>query len=254
MRRMGIGVQLYTLRDELAADFRGTLRKVAELGYEGVEFAGYGDIAADEMKALLQELGLQVAGSHVSLERLRSNLEGEIAYMKTIGGKTIICPYSSPDADEEGWKAVIAELRSYGEQISKHGLLFAYHNHEFEFEGKVGDSLIFDAIFESSSPETLQVEMDVCWVKRGGQDPIAYIHKYAGRLPLVHMKDFNYDGDGVQTLELGQGIVPLAEVLAAASDSGVQWLIVEQDRCQNPPLVSVENSLNWLREHYLQQV
>lgn len=254
MRKMGIAVQLYTLREETAADFRGTLRKVAELGYEGVEFAGYGDVPAEEMKALLQELGLQVAGSHVSLQRLRDDLQGEIDYMKAIGGKYIICPYVSPDTDEEGWKAVIADLKTYGEEVRKQGLAFGYHNHEFEFEAKVGQSLIFDAIFEATSPETVQVEMDVCWVKRGGQDPLSYIRKYAGRLPLIHMKDFKYEGGGVQTLELGQGIVPLKDVLEAASEADVEWLIVEQDNCQNPPLVSVANSLNWLKMNYLQHV
>ncbi|SDE36696.1 Sugar phosphate isomerase/epimerase [Paenibacillus sp. UNCCL117] len=251
MRKMGIGVQLYTLRNETAADFEGTLRKVAELGYEGVEFAGYGGLSAEDMKALLQELNLKVPGSHVSLERLRSDLQGEIDYMKTIGGETIIVPWAKAE-DEEGWKAIIAELQSFGEEVRKQGLGFGYHNHAFEFEGKVGEAFIFDAIFESQ-PELL-VEMDACWVHRGGQDPVAYIRKYAGRLPLVHAKDYKVEDNNTVTLELGQGIVALDEVIAAASEAGVQWLIVEQDNCQNPPLESIANSLNWLKEHYLQRV
>ena len=84
MRRMGIGLQLYTLRDETAVDFAGTLRKVAELGYEGVEFAGYGGLSAAEMQELLQETGLQAVGSHVGLDRLREDLQGEIDYLKAI--------------------------------------------------------------------------------------------------------------------------------------------------------------------------
>ncbi|MEK8132179.1 sugar phosphate isomerase/epimerase [Paenibacillus filicis] len=252
MRKMGIGIQLYTLRNETAVDFEGTLRKLAALGYEGVEFAGYGGIAASDMKALLEELNLQVPGSHVGLDRLRNDLQGEIDYLKTIGGQTIIVPWASPTNDEEGWKAIIAELQTFGAEIRKQGLNFAYHNHEFEFEGKVGDSLIFDAIYESQ-PELL-VELDACWVHRGGQDPVAYIHKYAGRLPLVHTKDYKVEDGKTVTLELGQGIVALDQVIAAASEAGVQWLIVEQDNCQNPPLESVSNSLNWLKEHYLQRV
>ncbi len=253
MGKMGIALQLYTLRGEAEADFRGMLRKVAELGFEGVEFAGYGGVPAEEMNALLQELGLRAVGGHVGLQRLQSGLQGEIDYLKAIGGKYIICPYVSPDTNEEGWKSVIAELQAYGEEVRRQGLAFGYHNHEFEFEAKLGPSLIFDAIFESTSPETLLVEMDVCWVMRGGQDPLAYIRKYAGRLPLIHLKDFKYEGDGVQTLELGQGIVPLNDVIEAASETGVEWLIVEQDHCQNPPLVSVANSLNWLKQHDVQQ-
>ncbi|WP_159885059.1 sugar phosphate isomerase/epimerase family protein [Paenibacillus puerhi] len=251
MRKMGIGVQLYTLRNETAADFPGTLRKVAELGYEGVEFAGYGGLSAEEMKALLQELNLKVPGSHVSLERLRNDLQGEIDYLKAIGGQAIIVPWA-PDEGEEGWKSLISELQTLGAEVRKQGLGFGYHNHAFEFESKVGDAFVFDAIFESQ-PELL-VEMDACWVHRGGQDPVAYIRKYAGRLPFVHAKDYKVEGDSTVTLELGQGIVALDEVIGAASDAGVEWLIVEQDNCQNPPLESISNSMNWLKEHYLKRV
>lgn len=256
MRRMGVALQMYTLRSETAADFRGTLRQVAGIGFEGVEFAGYGGISADEMKELLLELGLKVAGSHVGLDRLRTDLQGEIDYLKEIGGKTIICPYSSPeDRDsEEGWKEIIAELKAYGEEVSKHGLAFAYHNHGFEFTHKVGSSSVFDALFEAAPPEQLQAELDVCWVKSGGEDPLAYIRKYAGRLPLIHLKDLGFEADKPVTLELGQGIIPLMEVIEAASDAGVEWLVVEQDDCWNPPLQSVTNSFNWVKRHYLRHL
>lgn len=256
MRKMGIGLQLYTLRDETAQDFRGTLRKVAELGYEGVEFAGYGDIPAEEMKTLLQELGLQAIGSHVGLHLLREDLQKEIDYLKTIGAKYMMCPYVSPEdrSSAEDWKSLFAFLEDVGTEARKQGLVFGYHNHAFEFEDKVGDSFVFDAMYEATSPEAVQVEMDVCWVQFAGQDPLAYIPKYAGRLPLLHLKDFSKDDQGdMKTLELSQGSVDLPAVIQAASDAGTQWLIVEQDVCQNPPLESVSNSLNWLKNNYLNQ-
>ncbi|MGM1046407.1 MAG: sugar phosphate isomerase/epimerase family protein [Bacillota bacterium] len=256
MRKMGIGLQMYTLRDETAQDFRGTLRKVAELGYEGVEFAGYGDIPAEEMKTLLQELGLKAIGSHVGIELLREDLQKEIDYLKTIGAKYMMCPYVAPEdrEDAEGWKNLFAFLEEVGAEARKQGLIFGYHNHAFEFEAEVDGEFVFDAMYSTTSPDAVQVEMDVCWVQFAGQDPLAYIPKYAGRLPLLHLKDFSKDAEGnMQTLELSQGSVDLPAVIKASSDAGTEWLIVEQDVCQNPPLQSVSNSLNWLKENYLNQ-
>lgn len=255
MRRMNIGLQLYTLRDETAKDFRGTLRKVAELGYEGVEFAGYGDIPAEEMKTLLQELGLKAIGSHVGLHLLREDAQKEIDYLKTIGAKYMMCLYVAPEErGVEDWKRLFPYLQEVGELAREQGLIFGYHNHDFEFEAKVEDEFVFDAMYSATTPDAVQVEMDVCWVQFAGQDPLEYISKYAGRLPLLHLKDFSKEADGsMKTLELGQGSVNLPGVIQAASDAGTEWLIVEQDVCQNPPLQSVENSMNWLKQNYLNQ-
>lgn len=252
MRKMGIGVQLYTLRNETAADFAGTLRKVAELGYEGVEFAGYGDLSADEMKALLEETGLKAIGAHVSLDAMRNDLQGQIDYLKTIGAGYMVCPWVSEEARNlEDWKKNIAFWKEAAEEVTKQGLVFGYHNHDFEFHESIDGQFVFDAIY-ASAPESIKVEMDVCWVKFAGQDPIAYINKYAGSLPLLHLKDFARDeSGGMITLELGQGEVNLGEVVKAASDAGVEWLIVEQDNCQNPPIESIANSLNWVKNNYL---
>ncbi|MFD0712361.1 sugar phosphate isomerase/epimerase family protein [Paenibacillus sp. GCM10027626] len=254
MRRMGIGLQLYTLRDELANDFTGTIRKVAALGYEGVEFAGYGGLSVEEMKSLLAETGLKVIGSHVGMQQLKADLQGEIDYLKAIGGQYMICPWIHPN--ERGttadWEGHIAFLQEAGEKVRASGLQFGYHNHDFEFHLQLNGEYVFDAIYSATTPEQLQVELDVCWVKFAGEDPLAYIGKYAGRLPLLHLKDFRKGEQGEMiTLELGQGEVPLAQVLQAASDAGVEWMIVEQDNCQNPPLQSVENSLNWVKHNYL---
>ncbi|WP_010268059.1 sugar phosphate isomerase/epimerase family protein [Paenibacillus senegalensis] len=256
MRRMGIGLQLYTLREETAKDFKGTLRKVAELGYEGVEFAGYGGIPAGEMKALLDELGLKAIGAHVGLHLLKDNLEQEIDYLKTIGASYMICPYVSPEerGGEAEWKERFELLAKVGAEARKHGLVFGYHNHDFEFTGHVGELTIFDALYEATKPEEVQVELDVCWVQFAGQDPLAYIAKYAGRLPLLHLKDFSRKPDGsMDTLQLGLGDVDLPAVIQASSDAGVEWLIVEQDHCQLPPLESVANSIQWVKENYLTQ-
>ncbi|KKC47417.1 MULTISPECIES: sugar phosphate isomerase/epimerase [unclassified Paenibacillus] len=255
MEKLNIGLQLFTLRDETARDFEGTLRKVAELGYKGVEFAGYGDLSADKMKALLDELGLQGFSSHVSLQALREDLQKEIDYLKAIGAKYMICPYLMPEdrpQSGEEWSRLFAELQQFGLEAGKQGLIFGYHNHDFEFHGQVGGDNAFDAMFKETTPEAVQVEMDVCWVQFAGRNPVEYIGNYAGRLPLLHLKDFSADEQGqMKTLELGQGTVDLPAVIEAAAEAGVQWLIVEQDVCQNPPLESISNSYEWLKSHYL---
>jgi sugar phosphate isomerase/epimerase len=254
MRRMGIGLQLYTLRDDLAQDFRGTLRKVAELGYEGVEFAGYGGMEAEELSALLKELNLKATGAHVSLKNMRENLEKEIAYLKTIGATYFICPHIALEdrKDAEAWKGLFAFFEQAGRQIKEAGLQFGYHNHAFEFEESIDGEFVFDAMYTATTSENVIVEMDVCWVQYAGQDPLAYIKRYAGRLPLLHLKDFRRGPENqMDTVELSRGEVDLLNVIQASSDAGVEWLIVEQDRCANPPLESVASSLNWVKENYL---
>lgn len=253
MQRMGIGLQLYTLRDHMAADPAGTLSKVAELGYEGVEFAGYFGTPAVELRALLDELGLKAIGSHVSLSNIRNNLFGEIEYLKTIGGQYLICPLvpNSERKTEEDWTRLFAYFQEVGAEVRKHGLQFGYHNHAFEFESRIGGQVAFDALYASTGADEVQAEMDVCWVQYAKQDPLDYIGRYTGRLPLLHLKDFNRSADNrMQTLELGQGEVNLPAVITASGAAGVKWLIIEQDSCQKPPLECVANSLRWLKQHY----
>lgn len=249
-----IGLQLYTLRDNMAQDVEATLRKVAELGYQGVEFAGYYDWEASKLRALLDELGLQAIGSHVGLDALKQDLQGQIDYMKTIGGTYMLCPNLDQEArsSEAVWKETYALLQRIGEEVVKQGLVFGYHNHAFEFESQVDGKFAFDALYDATTPEAVKVELDVCWVQYAGQDSLAYIRQYNGRMPLLHLKDFTKDEQGqLVTLELGLGQVSLKDVIREAEAAGVDWLIVEQDFCQKPPLESIASSMNWLKQNYL---
>lgn len=255
MKRMGIGLQMYTVRENTAKDFKGTLREVAAMGYEGVEFAGYGDLPAEELRDLLQELNLTAIGSHVGYHKLLNDLEGEITYLKTIGAKYAIVPHlAGEDRDSEAkWLEVFANFRRFGEAMKKEGLVFAYHNHAFEFEDKIDGQFVFDAMYEQVPAEFLQVEMDLGWVQYAGQQPLEYVAKYAGRLPLLHLKDFRKGkpGEKIDTVELGQGDLALLDVIEAGSKADVEWIIVEQDTCANPPLQSVDTSMRWLKDNYL---
>jgi len=255
MEQMGIGLQLYTIRDELANDFEGTLRKVAAMGYEGVEFAGYGGLSAEALRDLLQELNLKAIGSHTGLHVLENGLEEEIRYLQTIGAKYAAIPWIAPEErGEELWPGYIEKFQAYGKRFREAGIQLTYHNHEFEFQIELDGQPVFDAIF-AQSEEQLKVEMDIGWVQFAGFDPIAYIGKYAGRLPLVHLKDYRVSADQtIDTVELGRGELQLLPIIEAASKAGVEWLIVEQDACANPPLEAVAESIEWLKANYLNAV
>lgn len=249
-----IGLQLYTVREDTAADFPGTLRQIAAMGYQGVEFAGYGDASAEEMRDLLKELGLEAFGSHVSLQRLEENLDEEIAYLKTVGASYVICPYLTAEQISGGeafWRELFKKFEGFGERLRKEGLQFAYHNHDFEFADKIDGEFVFDAMYSSVDAELLKVEMDIGWVQYAGQDPLAYIAKYKGRLPLLHLKDFRKGEPGarIDTVELGEGDLALNDIIGAAKQAEVDWLIVEQDTCANPPLESVRTSMKWLESN-----
>lgn len=249
---MKLGLQMYTLRDDTEKDFEGTLRQVAGMGYEGIEFAGYGDAPAEAMRDLLQELGLEAFGSHVSFQRLQENMEEEIAYLKTVGARYVVCPYFTEEQHSGGesfWRDIFKQFTEFGERLRKEGLQFAYHNHDFEFASRMDGEYIFDAMYSQVAADLLKVEMDIGWVQYSGQDPLAYIAKYKGRLPLLHLKDFRKGEPGaeIDTVELGQGDLALNDIIAAARQADVEWLIVEQDHCANPPLDSVRTSIEWLK-------
>jgi sugar phosphate isomerase/epimerase len=251
--RMNIGLQLYTLREEAAKDFVGTLRKVAEIGYEGVEFAGYGGLTADQLKELLEELKLKAIASHVSLLQLSTQLEQEIDFNLTIGSRYIVCPFvAEVDRQTEAqWQAIFTQLQAIGQRCAERGIGFAYHNHHFELLDKVDGAFVLDAMMNAVPKADLLMELDTCWVHHAGQVPVDYIAQYSGRIPLVHLKDMQkLPNREALTVELGQGEVDLAAIIAASAQANVEWLIIEQDKCTNPPFESITTSWNWVSKNY----
>ncbi|PYI57154.1 sugar phosphate isomerase/epimerase family protein [Paenibacillus flagellatus] len=249
-----VGIQLYTLRDETSKDFVGALRRVAAEGFAGVEFAGYGGLEAGKLKELLDELGLRAIGSHVGIARLKEALDEEIAFNKAIGSSYIVCPYLGDEyrKDAETWRSTFRELESIGRKCAEQGIAFGYHNHAFELEEKVDGETALDAMFGAVPADALKVELDACWVYFAGYDPVEYIAKYKGRLPLVHFKDVRRTEDGKPlTVELGTGDVNLPAIAEAATQAGAEWLIYEQDFTQNPPFEAMANSMRWMKENGL---
>jgi sugar phosphate isomerase/epimerase len=246
---MGIPValQLYTVRDDAAKDFSGTLEKVAEIGYSGVEFAGYGNLSAGRLKELIERLGLFPVGSHVGLQQLEKDIDAVIAYAVELGNPYIVCPWA-PIIDREAVEKFAAMFNSFGERIQSAGLEFCYHNHSHEFV-RVNGEYALDLLLKKTDPALVEIELDTCWIYAAGADPVAYVKKYAGRCPLIHLKDMKA-GEGKELTEVGTGVVNVSGIVREAETSGVEWIIIEQDTCDGPPMESARLSLENLKRMF----
>ncbi len=238
-----VSLQLYSVRDETKNDFIGTLEKVAEMGYYGVEFAGYGEIPASKMKETLDRLGLKAVGSHIPTPRLQDYLDEEIEFNLEVGNKYIICPYGKFETLSELMES-ISFYKKVAKKCKEKGLQFCYHNHAHEFEMIDGKHQL-DIIYEETDPLMVMAELDTYWVKRAGVDPVGYIEKYSGRCPLIHLKDM--DPEDQSFAEIGNGTMNIKAIIEAAKKAGTEHLVVEQDRCKRPPLESVKISIDNLK-------
>jgi sugar phosphate isomerase/epimerase len=247
MSKLPIALQLYTVRDDAAKDFAGTIASVAEIGYHGVELAGHGGLSVMALKNLLDDHNLKVAGSHVGIDVLERETAKVIDDNLALGNSTVVVPYLSDERRKgvEGYRKTAEVLNRLGETLNSHGLTLAYHNHAFEFEPLEGGVIGLDVLFQNTDPSLVKAEIDTYWVLVGGQDPVAYINKMPGRVALLHIKDRNPE-DG-SFAEVGTGNLPLDAIIEAAPASGATWLIVEQDVCKRPPLDAVKISLDNLK-------
>ena len=244
-----VGLQLYTVREDMERDFRGTLEKVAALGYKGVEFHTFFGHSAEEVKSILDELGLVALGTHTGYRQLLEHLDEELAYNKQIGNNTLIVPYMVEE--DRNWGEVFENLKKLGARTREQGGVLCYHNHDFEMTEEVDGKPVFDAMYDAVPADDLKVEMDTCWVYYGGYDPVEYINRYQGRLPIIHLKDMTRDADGKAiTAELGAGEVDLKAIADAAVEANVDWIVVEQDYCAGgKPLESIATSMEWIKKY-----
>jgi sugar phosphate isomerase/epimerase len=209
-------------------DFVGTLRKLAEIGYTAVEFAGYGGISAPELRRELDTLGVTTAGSHVGYKLWDENLQGTIDDLKTLGADYATIPWLEPamrPTTRDQVKALAETFSRWGEAARAAGIRLGYHNHDFEFQKVEDGALIYDVLAEMTD---LDLQLDVYWAQVVGIDAIGLIEKYAGRMPQLHVKDVAKDGSGADAV-FGEGAVDWDRVLPAAAKSGTAWYIVEQD-------------------------
>lgn len=253
MRKLKIALQLYSVRKEMAVDFEGTLRKVKEMGYEGVEFGGglYG-YSAQEVKAMCEELGLIPVSAHVPYPDMVADDKNMDPY-KEIGCKYITIPGLTPEyrPGTDAYPEVQKNLNQLVETAKEKGLKLCYHNHDFEFQ-KIGDEYMLDLIYRTVPG--LMTQLDTCWVNVGGESPVKYIKKYVGRQEILHLKDSfgNRTKDENDTFEyrpVGYGVLDFGPILDAAEEVGIGWVIVEQDKpsLDKPMLECVKLSVEHLK-------
>ncbi len=232
-----IALQLWSVQDETEKDFFGTLEKVAEMGYDGVEFAGYYGKTADEIQEKLAELGLKAAGSHIQYEQFLTNLDEVLAFEKVLGNKNLIVPWAAFDTVEE-WQLFADNMKTIAEKVTAAGFNFSYHNHNHEFEELNGQPILTWLLQEVP---TLNVELDTYWVQFAGVDAVEYMANYAGRMKLVHLKD--QKENPIESTEIGNGVLDIASYVKQAEENGVDWFVIEQEAFTQPTLKSVEIGL-----------
>jgi sugar phosphate isomerase/epimerase len=214
-----------------------------------VEIAGVtGGLSAQELKNLLDDLGLKVAGSHIGLDALQNDLHPIVEFNKAIGNEHIVVPYLGEEhrKDAQGWRETAAAMNAVGARLDEVGLKLLYHNHSFEFQQFDGQAGL-DIFFEATDPNLVGSELDTYWVQHGGKDPVEYLNKLSGRVPLVHLKDMAND-EKRSFAEVGTGSMDFDAIVKAAESAGAKWFIVEQDVCPGDPLESARASFQNVKE------
>lgn len=250
MANLKVGIQLYSLRDKMEADMYGTLKAVKEMGYDCVEFAGYFGKSAEEIKAMLDELGLECISVHQLVET-----DEAAKYVKALGAKYAAVPWYKVEEFLDNWDATIEKFTNAGKILADNGLAMLYHNHDFEFRTKDGE-IIIDKLYSTIDSKYLNPEFDTCWVKYAGYEPTEYLAKYAGRINIVHIKDFwakrlangpvyaLIDSEGkvdeddkpaenereFEFRPVGSGIQDVKAIVEASIKAGAGYIIVEQDQ------------------------
>jgi sugar phosphate isomerase/epimerase len=253
-----IGLQLYTVRDLMKQDFDGTLAKVAAIGYKEVEFAGYFDHSPKDVRAAVDRHGVTAPSAHIDYKSLGEKFPEVIEAAKVVGHEYLVNPWIEEEIRKQpdGWKHAAETFNRAGEACKKAGIQFAYHNHWFEFL-PVNGKLPYDLLLTECDPNLVKMELDLCWITVGGQDPLKYFDRYPGRFPLVHVKDVKrvppVTAGGAQDFgssmkdmtEVGSGIIDWKKIFAQSDKAGIKHYFVEHDNPKKP-LESIKKSYDYL--------
>ena len=260
-----IGLQLYTVRDAMGKDPSATLAKVAQIGYSSVEGATYTGskkfygMSPSDFKKVLKQNGLIIPSAHYRLGEEKT--KGEIVSgtllhdwdkavddAAEVGIKYMVCAYLS-DAergDLNHYKYVADQLNIAGERCKKSGIQLCYHNHDFEFV-KQGNIYPYD-ILMTTDKDLVKMEIDLYWITKAGQDPIALFNQHPGRFPLWHVKDMD-NTPAKDFTEVGKGIIDFKEIFKHKNKAGMKYFFVEQDKCPGSPFDSITKSIKYIKEN-----
>lgn len=239
-KKIPVGVQLYSVRDQCAKDLPGTIAKVAEMGYDGVEFAGYYDYSAKDLRKILDDNGLKCCGTHTQMDTLsKANLEATIEFNQTLGNKYLICPWLKPDDNnpKQAWLDHAKRFNEIAERVEKEGMVVGYHCHAHDFHALDSGEIPWDILFGNTG-NSVVMQIDTCNCMTGGGDPVAYLKKYPGRSLTVHLKEYSASNPNAI---LGEGDVAWDEVFALCETIGkTEWYIIEEEKNIYPSLEAVD--------------
>ncbi len=244
-----MGLQLYSIKEEVEKDFLGTVAKAADMGYDGVQFAGFFDTTAEQVRDLLNEKGIEAAGAHIGLDQLRGDQLAEtLEYNKTINNSLIICPYIPEEMRQSGddYRKLAELLNEIGAACLQEGFTFAYHNHAFEFE-KYGDKTGFEILYKNTDPAYVKMELDCFWALYAGYDPNDIIQTYGDRVVSLHIKDIKKRGNENVSTEIGNGHLDIEEIIKTSNDNLVKWFVIEQEHYELDQMESTKMNADNLK-------
>ena len=246
-QRTPLGVQLYSVRHELAEDFEGTIAQLAEMGYEGVEFADYFGLSGSEIRTILDRYDLQCCGTHVMLDVLREDsFEETIEFNQELGNRYFIISWIPEEERDtrDSFMQTIAEYNEITERLGAYDMRLGYHNHDYIFE-KFDDEYLWD-ILADNTDERFILQLDTGHAALMGQDPVELIHRHPGRKASIHAKAYSTQNEEAV---IGEDELDWAGIIEASEEvGGIEWYILEYEIENVPPLEALEASIQNFRE------
>ncbi|MBV9988484.1 MAG: sugar phosphate isomerase/epimerase [Chitinophagaceae bacterium] len=224
------GIQLWTVKEDMAANAKDTLRKIASYGYKQIEsFEGrdgmFWGMGHKEFKKYMDQLHMTIISSHCDITK---DFEKKAAEASEIGMKYLICPYKGPQKSIDNFKQFADDFNKAGEICKKNGIRFAYHNHDYSFK-PVDGHVPQDVMMQNTDKNLVDFEMDIYWVVAAGEDPEKWFRKYPGRFKLCHVKDLAKTDKGHESVQLGKGTINFKKILKTGTANGLKYYIVEQE-------------------------
>ncbi len=238
-----ISVQLYSLRDEAAADFPAVIERLARIGYAGVEPAGFHGMAPRELRRRVEAAGMVVSSAHITLP-VGDSANEILDVQQEIGAEDVVVAFLPPDrfADSDQIFVTADQLNRARENVTARGMRLGYHNHNWEFSTRIDDRPAYEILFEQLHSEIF-AEVDVYWAQVGGSDPVEVVRSLGSRARLLHIKDGPADSPKSAMTAAGAGVVDIAGIAGVAD---AEWYIVELDRCETDMFEAIEQSYEYL--------
>lgn len=260
-KKYGVGIQLYTIRDAMAADAPGSLQKVADLGYKNLELADYANgkfygYAPKEFKKMVNDMGMNIVSSHAGVEATgitRENAQKMADDHAELGVEYCVQPWvNEEDRNIETYKRMINDWNEVGKIMKDVGIQFGYHNHNFEFKPMDGIIPYYDIFMPEMDEDLITLELDLYWATKAGQDPVEMFKKYPGRFQLLHFKDMAddanipfYDVVKEDLTSVGSGLIDFKRIWEARDIAGMKYFFVEDDnQGSGQPFQAIETSIN----------